>query len=101
MNNRSISLIIFQENTDDRTTIFLNFLKILNITFCFKDLNNLKAIFATYAGVEAMDAQLQKEQGTLNTLRKMVSDGYGHKKYYAAKSAGENIIAKYPLEMQI
>ncbi len=70
-----------------------------NITKAEKELAQLKATFATFAGIQAMESQLQKETGTLSILRKMVTDNYDAQKYYAAKAAGEQIIQKYPSEM--
>ncbi len=71
-----------------------------NITKAEKDLSMLKATFATFAGLAAMEAALQKEQSTLDVLTKMVTDSYGSNKFYAAKTAGEQIVQKYPYEMQ-
>ena len=70
-----------------------------NLSKAEKQLFQLKNTYATFAGISALESQLQKEQGTLNTLKKMVGDSYNHNKFYSAKTAGDQIISKYPYEM--
>ncbi len=71
-----------------------------NLTKAEKDLVSLKATYATFSGIAGMEVQLRKEQGTMNTLRNMVSDSHRNNKYYAAKSAGDTIMNRYPGELQ-
>ncbi len=71
-----------------------------NLSKAEKELTLLKDTYSTFPGIAAMEIQLRKEQGTLNTLRGMVSDGYKTNKFYSAKSAGDTIVAKYPYELQ-
>ncbi|MBE6528785.1 MAG: zinc ribbon domain-containing protein [Thermoplasmata archaeon] len=70
-----------------------------NISKAEADLRQLKSAFATFAGISAMEASLQKEMATLDTLKKLVVDSCTYQKYYAAKTAGDQIIEKYPSEM--
>ena len=70
-----------------------------NLTKAEKDLSMLKTTYATFAGIAGMEVQLRKEQGTLNTLKNMVNDNHRNNKYYAAKSAGDTIVSRYPSEM--
>ncbi len=71
-----------------------------NLTKAEKDLNQLKATYATFAGISAMESQLRKEQSTLNTLKNMIADNFKNAKFYATKNAGDTIINNYPLELQ-
>jgi len=71
-----------------------------NLTKAESDLNQLKLTFATYAGIALMEAQLQKEQGSMNTLKKMIVDYSSRGKYYSAKNAGDALMKQFPSELQ-
>ena len=70
-----------------------------NLTKAEKDLTALKATYATFAGIAAMELQLRKEQGTLNAMRNMVEENYRNNRYHAAKIVGDSIVSKYPSEL--
>ncbi|MBO4357848.1 MAG: zinc ribbon domain-containing protein [Candidatus Methanomethylophilaceae archaeon] len=71
-----------------------------NISKAEKELNQIKATFATFGELASMEAILQKEKNTLNILTKMVNDNYSAKKFYAAKTAGDQLVQKFPFEIQ-
>ena len=61
-----------------------------------KDLNNLKAAYAGYTGLANMEFQLNKAKMTVSSMRKIINDAYGRKRYAETKSACENLIKHYP-----
>ena len=71
-----------------------------NLTKAEKDLITLRATYATFEGIAAMEAQLSKEQGTFGTLRNMLVDSYKSNRFFSAKNAGDTILEQYPNEMQ-
>jgi len=93
----------FKEGETKAQNLALNFRMDLqkgSISKAEKDLTQLKATYATFAGIAGMEVQLRKEQGTLNTLKNMVNDSHRANKFYAAKSAGDTMLSRYPAELQ-
>ena len=63
------------------------------------DLDKLKIVYATYAGIPSMEAQIKKARTGIDTLVVMVSDSHKARRFYSAKMAGDNLIQSYPNEL--
>lgn len=61
-----------------------------------KDLTNLREIYPNYTGIGVMEMQLGKAKNTVDTMRKMVNDAYGRKRYSEAKSTCESLASQFP-----
>lgn len=61
-----------------------------------KSIAQLKDTYSGYAGLAAMEVELQKAKTNLSTMRKLILDSYAKGKYSEAKAACESLVGQYP-----
>ena len=66
------------------------------VTKAAEDLAKLKETYASYAGIAAMEVQLNKSESSLRSLRKIVNDAYSRNRFAECRAACDNFVTKFP-----